>query len=252
MPQLQAHQDHEGTAPPDAVHRQADAHGTTSSRSREARGRRAARPRQRLARAAPGRALARRADRATTRATPLDRRAPRAPTCSSCAASSAHARKDAAARARAAQRPRLPRAVPVHPRSTERWLTTVERRCADRVRIGLVSISDRASSGVYEDKGIPALQDWLARARAQPGRLGNAPDPRRAGGHQRRRCASWSTRARCDLVLTTGGTGPGAARRHARGDARRRRQGDAGLRRADAPDQPRASCRPRSCRARSR
>jgi molybdopterin adenylyltransferase len=36
------------------------------------------------------------------------------------------------------------------------------------VRIGLVSISDRASSGVYEDKGIPALQDWLARALRNP------------------------------------------------------------------------------------
>ena len=34
----------------------------------------------------------------------------------------------------------------------------------DPVRIGLVSVSDRASSGVYEDKGIPALQDWLGRA----------------------------------------------------------------------------------------
>jgi molybdopterin adenylyltransferase len=39
------------------------------------------------------------------------------------------------------------------------------------VRIGVVSISDRASSGVYEDKGIPALQDWLSRA-AQPHHLG--------------------------------------------------------------------------------
>ena len=35
----------------------------------------------------------------------------------------------------------------------------------DRVRIGLVSVSDRASTGVYEDKGIPALKDWLLRAR---------------------------------------------------------------------------------------
>lgn len=37
----------------------------------------------------------------------------------------------------------------------------------ESVKIGIVSISDRASSGVYEDKGLPALQDWLARA-AQP------------------------------------------------------------------------------------
>ena len=38
----------------------------------------------------------------------------------------------------------------------------------DAVRIGIVSISDRASSGVYEDKGLPALQDWLTRALRNP------------------------------------------------------------------------------------
>ncbi|MBX3624611.1 MAG: molybdopterin adenylyltransferase [Rhizobacter sp.] len=77
----------------------------------------------------------------------------------------------------------------------------------DKVRIGLVSISDRASTGVYEDKGIPALKDWLTRALRNP--------------------VEWETRlipdeqatisatlielvdsAKCDLVLTTGGTGP--------------------------------------------
>lgn len=77
----------------------------------------------------------------------------------------------------------------------------------ERVRIGLVSVSDRASAGVYEDKGIPALRDWLSRAVLNP--------------------IDWETRliaddlatisatlrelvdeARCDLVLTTGGTGP--------------------------------------------
>ncbi|MEO8309696.1 MAG: molybdopterin adenylyltransferase [Caldimonas sp.] len=77
----------------------------------------------------------------------------------------------------------------------------------ERVRIGLVSVSDRASTGVYEDKGIPALRDWLARAVLNP--------------------VDWETRlipddeativatlrelvddVRCDLVLTTGGTGP--------------------------------------------
>ncbi len=81
---------------------------------------------------------------------------------------------------------------------------TTER---DRVRVGLVSISDRASAGIYEDKGIPALQDWLGRAVLNP--------------------IDWETRliaddaatisttlrelvdaAHCDLVLTTGGTGP--------------------------------------------
>jgi molybdopterin adenylyltransferase len=77
----------------------------------------------------------------------------------------------------------------------------------DRVRIGLVSVSDRASAGVYEDKGIPALRDWLSRAILNP--------------------VDWETRlvadeealisealralvddVGCDLVLTTGGTGP--------------------------------------------
>ena len=77
----------------------------------------------------------------------------------------------------------------------------------DTVSIGVVSVSDRASRGVYEDKGIPALQEWLTAALKNPVR--------------------WSTRLiadeaplieatlielcdveRCDLVLTTGGTGP--------------------------------------------
>jgi molybdopterin adenylyltransferase len=77
----------------------------------------------------------------------------------------------------------------------------------EAVRIGLVSTSDRASSGVYADQGIPALQDWLGRAL--------------------RNSITWETRlipdelaqisatlielvdeAACDLVLTTGGTGP--------------------------------------------
>jgi molybdopterin adenylyltransferase len=85
--------------------------------------------------------------------------------------------------------------------------STAANNARDRVRIGLVSVSDRASAGVYEDKGIPALREWLARAIRNP--------------------IDWETRliadeqpvisetlrtlvddARCDLVLTTGGTGP--------------------------------------------
>jgi len=77
----------------------------------------------------------------------------------------------------------------------------------DPIKIGIVSISDRASSGVYEDKGLPALQNWLGRAVKNP--------------------VTWATRlipddqatisatlvelvdtAGCALVLTTGGTGP--------------------------------------------
>lgn len=82
-----------------------------------------------------------------------------------------------------------------------------DERSHDAVRIGLVSVSDRASTGAYEDKGIPALRDWLTRAMLNP--------------------IEWQTRliaddeatisatlrelvddAHCDLVLTTGGTGP--------------------------------------------
>jgi hypothetical protein len=47
-----------------------------------------------------------------------------------------------------------------------RWRPAMNEH--DPVRIGIVSISDRASSGVYEDKGLPALQDWLTRALKQP------------------------------------------------------------------------------------
>ena len=75
------------------------------------------------------------------------------------------------------------------------------------VRIGLVSVSDRASAGVYDDKGIPALQDWLARALKNPitweTRL--IPDEQAGISTALRELVD---EARCDLVLTTGGTGP--------------------------------------------
>jgi molybdopterin adenylyltransferase len=75
------------------------------------------------------------------------------------------------------------------------------------LRIGVVSISDRASSGVYEDKGIPALQDWLGRAVRNPitwvTRL--IADERGLIGQTLKELVDAE---RCDLVLTTGGTGP--------------------------------------------
>lgn len=75
------------------------------------------------------------------------------------------------------------------------------------VRIGIVSISDRASTGVYEDKGLPALQEWLTRAVRNPiawePRL--IPDERDVIAATLRALVD---EARCDLVLTTGGTGP--------------------------------------------
>ena len=77
----------------------------------------------------------------------------------------------------------------------------------DPVRIGLVSVSDRASSGVYEDKGIPALKDWLLRALRNPvewqARL--VPDEQAQISAALRELVD---DAHCDLVLTTGGTGP--------------------------------------------
>jgi molybdopterin adenylyltransferase len=77
----------------------------------------------------------------------------------------------------------------------------------DRVRIGIVSVSDRASSGVYEDKGLPALREWLARALLNPidwePRL--IPDEQAVIAATLRELVD---DAGCDLVLTTGGTGP--------------------------------------------
>ncbi|WP_397532885.1 molybdopterin adenylyltransferase [Roseateles sp.] len=77
----------------------------------------------------------------------------------------------------------------------------------DAVRIGIVSISDRASSGVYEDKGLPALKDWFSSALQNPieflPRL--IPDERAQISATLRELVD---QAHCDLVLTTGGTGP--------------------------------------------
>ena len=79
----------------------------------------------------------------------------------------------------------------------------------DPVRIGLVSISDRASSGAYEDKGIPALQSWLGTALKNPiewvTRL--IPDEQPVIEATLRELVDVE---HCHLVLTTGGTGPAA------------------------------------------
>ncbi len=76
----------------------------------------------------------------------------------------------------------------------------------DSVKIGIVSISDRASSGVYEDKGLPALQDWLGRALHNP----VAYEARLIADEQAliSRTLVELVDAGCSLVLTTGGTGP--------------------------------------------
>ena len=76
----------------------------------------------------------------------------------------------------------------------------------DPITIGIVSVSDRASSGVYEDKGLPALKDWLGRALKNPltfeARL--IPDEK----PQISAALAALADAGCALVLTTGGTGP--------------------------------------------
>jgi molybdopterin adenylyltransferase len=73
--------------------------------------------------------------------------------------------------------------------------------------VGLVSISDRASSGVYEDKGIPALQEWFAAALASPWRLESRLIPDEQPVIEQTLVELCDT-VGCHLVLTTGGTGP--------------------------------------------
>jgi molybdopterin adenylyltransferase len=95
-------------------------------------------------------------------------------------------------------------------------LTPMTSNSNDTVVIGLVSVSDRASGGVYEDKGIPALAEWLAAALTSPYRIEQRLIP-----DERAQIESTLTElvdsAHCHLVLTTGGTGP--ARRDVTPDA---------------------------------
>jgi molybdopterin adenylyltransferase len=75
------------------------------------------------------------------------------------------------------------------------------------VRIGIVSISDRASTGVYEDKGLPALKDWLTSALQNPVEFVPRLIPDEQAGISAALIELVDTE-RCHLVLTTGGTGP--------------------------------------------
>lgn len=78
---------------------------------------------------------------------------------------------------------------------------------SDELLVGLVSISDRASSGVYEDKGIPALREWFTAALASPWRI----ETRLIADEQpliEQTLIELIDGAGCHLVLTTGGTGP--------------------------------------------
>ncbi|QEA13957.1 molybdopterin adenylyltransferase [Comamonas flocculans] len=74
------------------------------------------------------------------------------------------------------------------------------------VRIGIVSISDRASRGAYEDRGLPALRDWLTRALLNP-----LDFQARLIADEQEQISTTLTEladAGCSLILTTGGTGP--------------------------------------------
>lgn len=78
---------------------------------------------------------------------------------------------------------------------------------SETIRIGLVSVSDRAAQGIYEDKGIPALRDWLNGALASPWREISRiiPDEQTIIESTLMELVDHQG---CSLVLTTGGTGP--------------------------------------------
>jgi len=81
------------------------------------------------------------------------------------------------------------------------------RRHADELLVGLVSISDRASAGTYQDEGIPALRDWFGAALSSPWQAVERliPDDQATIAET---LIDLVDHAGCDLVLTTGGTGP--------------------------------------------
>jgi molybdopterin adenylyltransferase len=78
---------------------------------------------------------------------------------------------------------------------------------SEAIRIGLVSVSDRASQGVYRDEGLPALRDWLEKALINPASFEERliPDEQPLIEATLRALVD---EAGCHLVLTTGGTGP--------------------------------------------
>ena len=81
------------------------------------------------------------------------------------------------------------------------------RNHPDELLIGLVSISDRASTGVYEDQGVPALKDWFAQALTSPWQMETRLIPDIQSTIEKT-LIELVDDIGCDLVLTTGGTGP--------------------------------------------
>jgi molybdopterin adenylyltransferase len=104
------------------------------------------------------------------------------------------------------KRPSPPTTLPAIPQ-TMNPSPVSETSAADPVRIGLVSISDRASTGIYQDKGLPALRDWLGHALLNPVSFVERliPDDRLQIANT---LCELVDSEHCDLVLTTGGTGP--------------------------------------------
>jgi molybdopterin adenylyltransferase len=82
-----------------------------------------------------------------------------------------------------------------------------KRNHPDELLIGLVSISDRASTGVYEDLGVPALKEWFSKALSSPWQMETRLIPDDQATIEKT-LIELVDEVRCDLVLTTGGTGP--------------------------------------------
>jgi molybdopterin adenylyltransferase len=90
---------------------------------------------------------------------------------------------------------------------SETTTMATKRNHPDELVIGLVSISDRASQGVYEDKGIPSLQEWLTGALTSPWRAETRLIQDDAATISAT-LIELVDKTGCDLILTTGGTGP--------------------------------------------
>ncbi|HLW05244.1 MAG TPA: molybdopterin adenylyltransferase [Azoarcus sp.] len=80
---------------------------------------------------------------------------------------------------------------------------------SEHITIGLVSISDRASEGAYEDQGIPALEEWLGKALTSPWSVETRLIPDEQSVIERT-LKELADSKNCALILTTGGTGPAA------------------------------------------
>lgn len=82
-----------------------------------------------------------------------------------------------------------------------------KRNHPDELLIGLVSVSDRASTGVYEDQGVPALKEWFTQALSNPWQMETCLIPDDQATIEKT-IIELVDQIGCDLVLTTGGTGP--------------------------------------------